>query len=1025
MRMTRAPSSELPVSRSPEKRRSGWSDWKSRHEHEVEKAIGPSTAISEELFEALAAGNEAEAARLIDERDFKWDSKIGEQQATAMHQAVEHGQKNIVAKLARKYSDAVDGSDKYGRTPLHYVAAQPHADELTRTLLKNGANVDALDSQNLTPLHAVVWVPSWPEGEGEDDNRVGVATLLVNSGAEVNTRDVFGDSPLHDAAQRGDKKLMELLLQHGADSECRNFNDQTPQDVLPNNNERSKLEVLLRSINKWDPDAAHAIRGIPTEPPQCWDSPPKSPVNGSKSEILDPTQGNICEKFFADVRFFYRDKGYSQSWSVPMHELLHQPKGKSMIKNLENQFIELVLKDHKDQSLSKEQVQAKCWRWIHIPVNQMSWVTDLVWWLTKTNETGTNDNVTEKRKEAWRFLERSLSQRKGAKPGFFTRVPHAGDLLKGRTSTGGDTDDEQETHREKETDQEQESDHESLKESSAMGTSTSLYRREIWRNSAKYPGDGKISLVVPYIDFETKQYLERFDKDQETKDYKINAPRIRDKCRLEEMSRPYKGFLGLHRPQTLDESHYDMLSQEDLRKRNEDQVVYKWYEEVARKREESKKNKAKNQFSGAKYSKKVPLPSRKGAEEVEVYNASSKGLKYKRDLDGKGADFGRDTRDASQLPRLLMVHQLWLWKLDQDTVITAFPDRYHRGVEDSLFDTIRQGGIDSYTSPHQLIEDILFESVTFLEEFRYAGLGIHVLDVFDSVIAECSDREAAFFETFSDSLNANEPSPDQTKDEIKLIRQCKDIRDELHLLLRVFETQRNVVKKFSDLFWPSETASQMKEAFIEDCGVGVLIGRTKALDRHAERTLQELDYLVQTEQAQTSLVEAHSAGQLNKIIWLFTLITVIFTPLSFMTSLFAIPFNYFPQNSDGEIRVEGGWIAGRMTIGEIASVAPIAVAILLILGPSSVWRKIQKPIESIWAKVQKHIKSKWNNDHSGDKSTPSRISSHRRETEPVPAKYRNLFARNKQGYEKTDVERQNNLVTDTPATSVSHASHVA
>ncbi|KAK7432072.1 hypothetical protein QQZ08_001362 [Neonectria magnoliae] len=957
MRITRAPSSELPVSRSPEKRISGWSDWKSRHDHEVGKAIHPSTAISEELFQALEAGNEAEAARLIDERDFKWDYKIGEQQATAMHQAVKYGQKNIVAKLAGKYSDAVDGSDKYGRTPLHYVAAQPHADELTRTLLKNGANVDALDSQNLTPLHAVVWVPAWPE-EGGEDYRLDVATQLLNSGAEVNTRDVFGDSPLHDAAQRGDEKLMELLLQHGADSECRNFNDQTPQDVLPNNNEKSKLEVLLRSINKWDPDAAHAIRGIPTEPPQCWDSPPRSPVNGAKSEILDPTQGNICERFFADVRFFYRDKGYSQSWSVSMHELLHQPKGESMIKNLENQFIELVLKDNKGHDLSKEQVQAKCWRWIHIPVNQMSWVTDLVWWLTETNETGANDNLTEKRKEAWRFLERSLSQRKGAKPGFFTRVPHAGDLLKGRTSTEQETDDERETPQEKEVDQEQESDHESLKESSATGTSTSLYRREIWRNSAKYPGGGKISLVVPYIDFETKQYLERFDKDEETGDYKINAPRIRDKCRLEEMSRPYKGFLGLHRPQTLDESHYDMLSQKDLRKRNEDQVVYKWYEEVARKREESKKNKAKNQFS--------------------------------------------------------------------DTVITAFPDRYHRGVEDSLFDTIRQGGIDSYTSPHQLIEDILFESVTFLEEFRYAGLGIHVLDVFDSVIAECSDREAAFFEAFSDSLNANEPSPDQTKGEIKLIRQCKDIRDELHLLLRVFETQRNVVKKFSDLFWPSETASQMKEAFIEDCGVGVLIGRTKALDRHAQRTLQELDYLVQTEQAQTSLVEAHSAGQLNKIIWLFTLITVIFTPLSFMTSLFAIPFNYFPQNSDGEIRVEGGWIAGRMTIGEIASVAPIAVAILLILGPSSVWRKIQKPIESIWAKVRKQTKSKWNNGPSpGDKSIPSRTNSHRRENEHIPAKYRNLFARNKRGYEKTDVERQNNLVTDTPETSVSHASHVA
>jgi hypothetical protein len=86
-------------------------------------------------------------------------------------------------------------------------------------------------------------------------------------------------------------------------------------------------------------------------------------------------------------------------------------------------------------------------------------------------------------------------------------------------------------------------------------------------------------------------------------------------------------------------------------------------------------------------------------------------------------------------------------------------------------------------------------------------------------------------------------------------------------------------------------------------------------------------------QAQSSLEEAETAGQLNNYILLFTLVTIVFvsylvsspefydfnsncraykTPLSFLTSLFAIPFDYLPQTSDGEIRVDPHWFAERM-----------------------------------------------------------------------------------------------------------------
>lgn len=101
-----------------------------------------------------------------------------------------------------------------------------------------------------------------------------------------------------------------------------------------------------------------------------------------------------------------------------------------------------------------------------------------------------------------------------------------------------------------------------------------------------------------------------------------------------------------------------------------------------------------------------------------------------------------------------MVQQFWLWKLDEgeedciilmkilitnrttDTIITAFPGRYHEGVEDTLIETIRDSGVDEYRSPEELIEHFLLKCVTFLERFNEAGLKIHILDIFESSIAE-------------------------------------------------------------------------------------------------------------------------------------------------------------------------------------------------------------------------------------------------------------------------------------------------
>lgn len=57
---------------------------------------------------------------------------------------------------------------------------------------------------------------------------------------------------------------------------------------------------------------------------------------------------------------------------------------------------------------------------------------------------------------------------------------------------------------------------------------------------------------------------------------------------LEDLYTKLDGMTGQQSAQTLDQSYYSMLQVDDLRKRDEDQVVYKWFKRALRERESNK-----------------------------------------------------------------------------------------------------------------------------------------------------------------------------------------------------------------------------------------------------------------------------------------------------------------------------------------------------------------------------------------------------------------------------------------------------
>ncbi|XP_028173938.1 poly [ADP-ribose] polymerase tankyrase [Ostrinia furnacalis] len=129
----------------------------------------------------------------------------------------------------------VNCRDEDGRhsTPLHFAAGYNRL-PLAQLLLQRGADVHAKDKGGLVPLHNAC---SYGHYE--------VTELLVAAGAGVNAADLWRFTPLHEAAAKGKADIVRLLLKHGADPTRRNRDGLTP----------------LQLVRAGDSDTADALRG--------------------------------------------------------------------------------------------------------------------------------------------------------------------------------------------------------------------------------------------------------------------------------------------------------------------------------------------------------------------------------------------------------------------------------------------------------------------------------------------------------------------------------------------------------------------------------------------------------------------------------------------------------------------------------------------------------------------------------------------------------------------------------------------
>ncbi|MCL7027070.1 hypothetical protein MKW94_000026, partial [Papaver nudicaule] len=112
-----------------------------------------------ELFNAAFTGQLNRFKRLA--LDHARDEGIGVTEAIAnlrdngkglLHYAAEGGRLEVCRYLIETLKLDVDSKSKNGSTPLYWATAKKDADTV-RYLLEKGANADASDDKNYTPLH--------------------------------------------------------------------------------------------------------------------------------------------------------------------------------------------------------------------------------------------------------------------------------------------------------------------------------------------------------------------------------------------------------------------------------------------------------------------------------------------------------------------------------------------------------------------------------------------------------------------------------------------------------------------------------------------------------------------------------------------------------------------------------------------------------------------------------------------------------------------------------------------------------
>lgn len=309
---------------------------------------------------------------------------------------------------------------------------------------------------------------------------------------------------------------------------------------------------------------------------------------------------------------------------------------------------------------------------------------------------------------------------------------------------------------------------------------------------------------------------------------------------------------------------------------------------------------------------------------------------------------------------ILMVPQAWIWKFGPHlTTSAAIQEEY----EASIIQVV--GGCNGR---HAAIAHILSTRINSLTE-PIPELGQPLLTVFARSIVVISEEVNKY-------LDKEEMGNIEIDKEKNFLHEIEDIREEIAMIQTVLLEQEEVWREFTFMAWPDwwptgpegkfqvpkekehsdwKTIQRPQQQFPK------FERRLQKLDDDAERVQRSIELRLDLKQKHASLQLARSGSVMSASVFGFTIITVIFTPLSFMVGLFALPIDRFQQN---QVQVQGGDTAVYLT-GYIGKWIATAEIVSLVVTGLAAWAALE-----YFTKVQGKVEGEVEGKHSSVLHTP-------------------------------------------------------